>query len=337
MLKFKAAVLVSLNQALEIRELTIDSLNYGQVLVKVVSSGLCGAQLQEIQGLKGNANFLPHLLGHEGCGIILEVGPAVTTVKPGDKVVMHWKKGLGLEAPFANYYDNGTKIGGGKITTISEYAVVSENRVTKVDEDTPSDLCALLGCGLSTALGTINYEVDLKIGESTLILGCGGLGLNLVQAAKISGSYPISICDIKDKSELAASLGADNFYLNIDELQKNNYDCIIDTTGNAELIKQSLQLLNDRGRFILLGQNKPGMSLEILNSNHMFGSEGKTIKATQGGDILPWRDIPRYAKLHKSNYLNIEKIITHRFNLDDVNKAFDVLRSGYAGRIIIEM
>ena len=337
MMKFKAAVLVSLNQPLELYELTIDKLDFGQVLVKVISSGLCGAQLQEIQGLKGNANFLPHLLGHEGCGIVEEIGLAVTTVKPGDKVVMHWKKGSGLEAAFPNYYHNDKKIGGGKVTTLSEYSVVSENRLTKVDNETPADLCALLGCGLSTALGTINYEADLKIGESTLILGCGGLGLNLIQASKIAGSYPVCVFDINDKSSLAASLGADNFHININDILKNKYDCIVDTTGNAELIKQVLPLLGDRGRFVLLGQNKPGMSLEILNSNHMFGSEGKTIKATQGGDIIPSRDIPRYAKLHKSNYLNIEKIITHRFSLDDVNKSFNVLRSGDAGRIIIEM
>ena len=337
MMKFKAAVLVSLNQPLELYELTIDKLDFGQVLVKVISSGLCGAQLQEIQGLKGNANFLPHLLGHEGCGIVEEIGPAVTTVKPGDKVVMHWKKGSGLEAAFPNYYYNDKKIGGGKVTTLSEYSIVSENRLTKVDNETPADLCALLGCGLSTALGTINYEADLKIGESTLILGCGGLGLNLIQASKIAGSYPVCVFDINDKSSLAASLGADNFHINIIDILNNKYDCIVDTTGNAELIKQVLPLLGDRGRFVLLGQNKPGLSIEILNSNHLFGSEGKTIKATQGGDIIPSRDIPRYAKLHKSKYLNIDKIITHRFNLDDINTAFEILRSGNAGRIIVEM
>ena len=180
--------------------------------------------------------------------------------------------------------------------------------MTKVDNETPADLCALLGCGLSTALGTINYEADLKIGESTLILGCGGLGLNLIQASKIAGSYPVCVFDINDKSSLAASLGADNFHININDILNNKYDCIVDTTGNAELIKQVLPLLGDRGRFVLLGQNKPGLSLEILNSNHLFGSEGKTIKATQGGDIIPSRDIPRYAKLHKSKYLNIDKI-----------------------------
>jgi threonine dehydrogenase-like Zn-dependent dehydrogenase len=186
-------------------------------------------KLQEIQGLKGNANFLPHLLGHEGCGIVEEIGPAVTTVKPGDKVVMHWKKGLGLEAAFPNYYYNDKKIGGGKVTTLSEYSVVSENRLTKVDNETPADLCALLGCGLSTALGTINYEADLKIGESTLILGCGGLGLNLIQASKIAGSYPVCVFDINDKSSLAASLGADNFHINIKYTNINNklyLDCI---------------------------------------------------------------------------------------------------------------
>ena len=136
---------------------------------------------------------------------------------------------------------------------------------------------------------------------------------------------------------LSYKLGANNFENNINDILNNKYDVIVDTTGNAELIKTSVQLLNDRGRFIFVGQNKPGESLELVNSNHLFGSEGKTIKATQGGDIIPSRDIPRYAKLNKSDYLDTEKIITHRFNLNEINVAFDVLRSGNAGRIIIEM
>jgi S-(hydroxymethyl)glutathione dehydrogenase/alcohol dehydrogenase len=335
--KFKAAILEKLNSPLAIKEISCESPSLGQVFVKVLSSGLCGAQLQEIAGLKGNANFLPHLLGHEGCGIVEEIGQGVTKVKVGDKVVMHWKKADGFEASFPTYWDGDTKVGGGKITTLSEYALVSENRLTVVDDETPNDLCALLGCGLSTALGTINYEADLKFGESVLILGSGGLGLNLIQASKMAGAFPITVLDIFDKSELAYKLGADNFVNDTNNILNNKYDVIVDTTGNAGLIKTSVQLLNDRGRFIFVGQNKPGESLELVNSNHLFGSEGKTIKATQGGDINPSRDIKRYAKLHKSSYLDLDNIITHRFTFDDINEAFDLLKSGYAGRIIINM
>lgn len=333
---FKAVVLENINQPLSVRKISSNPLQYGQVLVKVLVSGLCGAQLQELAGLKGNASFVPHLLGHEGCGIVQEVGEAVTKVKAGDKVVMHWKKGDGIESPFPSYSSDEQKIGGGKVTTLSEYAVVSENRITKVDDDTPPEFCALLGCGLSTALGVINYEANLKFGESTLILGCGGLGLNLIQAAKMAGSYPIVAFDINNKSHLSLELGCNSFSQDLSDISQT-FDVIVDTTGNQNVIKKSLTMLADRGRYIFVGQNKPGESLEIANSNHLFGSEGKTIKATQGGDINPSKDIKRYAKLYKSGLIDINSIITHRFKMDHINDAFDVLKSGNAGRIIIQV
>ena len=334
---FKAAILEQLNSPLVIKNISCNDPEQGQVLVKILTSGLCGAQLQEIAGLKGNANFLPHLLGHEGCGIVEKIGPAVSKVKVGDKVVLHWKKSDGLESGFPTYYCDGQKIGGGKVTTLSEYSLVSENRMTVVDQSTPNDFSALLGCGLSTALGTINYEINLKFGESILILGAGGLGLNLIQASKLAGAYPIVALDINDKSELCTQVGSTAFTNNIDEISNIKFDAIVDTTGNKSLIEKTLPLLNDSGRYIFVGQNKPNASIEILNSNHLFGAEGKTIKATQGGNINPGKDIKRYAHLYRQNYINYEKIITHRFCLDDINDAFDVLRSGDAGRIIIEM
>lgn len=337
MINFKAVVLEQLNSPLSIKNISCNDPEQGQVLVKILASGLCGAQLQEIAGLKGNANFLPHLLGHEGCGIVEKVGLAVTKVKVGDKVVLHWKKGDGLESGFPTYFCDGQKIGGGKVTTLSEYSLVSENRMTVVNQETPNDFSALLGCGLSTALGTINYEVNLKFGESILILGAGGLGLNLIQAAKLAGAFPIIALDINDKSALCNQIGSSSFIQNVEQIKHLKFDAIVDTTGNKFLIQETLPLLNDLGRYIFVGQNKPNESIEIFNSNHLFGSEGKTIKATQGGNINPSKDIKRYANLYHENYINYEKIITHRFNLEEINVAFDILRSGNAGRIIVEM
>jgi len=337
MINFKAVVLEQLNSPLSIKKISCNDPEQGQVLVKILASGLCGAQLQEIAGLKGNANFLPHLLGHEGCGIVEKVGLAVTKVKAGDKVVLHWKKGDGLESGFPTYFCDGQKIGGGKVTTLSEYSLVSENRMTVVNQETPNDFSALLGCGLSTALGTINYEVNLKFGESILILGAGGLGLNLIQAAKLAGAFPIIALDINDKSALCNQIGSSSFIQNVEQIKHLKFDAIVDTTGNKFLIQETLPLLNDLGRYIFVGQNKPNESIEIFNSNHLFGSEGKTIKATQGGNINPSKDIKRYANLYHEKYINYEKIITHRFNLEEINMAFDILRSGNAGRIIVEM
>lgn len=342
----KAVVLTKINEPLEIKDVELTDLKIGQVLVKIKVSGLCGAQLQEIAGEKGNEKFLPHLMGHEGCGYVEEIGPGVSKVKIGDKVVMHWRTGEGIESDFPNYILDGKKISSGKITTLSEYSIVSENRLTPVPEDTPDELCALLGCGLTTALGTINNEAELKFGESIMIVGCGGVGLNLIQGAKLASAYPIIGVDIsKEKGEKAIENGA-HFFINIkesdvdEELKKirtPKVDVIIDTTGHVSAITKTIELLSNTGRYILVGQPKPGYELKIPNANFLFGGQGKVIKATQGGKTSPNQDIPRYVKLHKAGLIDLNKIITHRFPLSEINEAVSLLKRGEAGRIIIEI
>jgi Zn-dependent alcohol dehydrogenase len=343
----KAAILENIDASLAIADVELTDLTFGQVLVKVLASGICGAQLLEIGGHKGNAKFVPHLLGHEGCGIVEEVGVGVTRVKKGDKVVMHWRKGEGIESDFPSYVYKGTIIQSGKITTFSEYSIVSENRVTPVPQDTPNELCALLGCGLSTALGTINEEAELKFGESIIIVGAGGLGVNLIKAAKLASAYPIVAIDIHDhKKEVALQLGA-HLYINAqkenisDALQEafgiREVDVIVETSGNKKAVESTLPLLAGSGRYIMVGQPKPGESIELTNAHHMFGGEGKLIKATQGGQFSPSKDIPRYIRLHKAGILNVDNVITHRVSLGEINDAIDLVRKGQASRILIEM
>lgn len=343
----KAAILENIDKPLVVGEVGLTDLSFGQVLVKVLVSGICGAQLQEIAGNKNNSAYVPHLLGHEGAGIVEKMGPSVTKVKVGDKVVMHWRQGDGIEADFPSYTYKDKIIKSGKVTTFSEYSIVSENRITAVPHDTPNELCALLGCGLSTALGTINDEAEVKFGESVMIIGAGGLGLNLVRAASLASAYPIISVDIYDKKrESAESLGA-NFFINcktdsikdklFEKFGIKDIDVIIDTSGNKQSLEDTIPLLSGKGRYIMVGQPKPGENIEIKNAHHLFGGEGKMIKATQGGKFSPSKDIPRYVKLHKAGILKIDDIITHRMKLDQINEAIDLVRSGQAGRILIEM
>jgi len=341
----KAAILEKINQPLVVKEIELTDLKVGQVLVKVLMSGLCGAQLQEIAGLKGNSNFVPHLLGHEGSGVVESVGPGVTKVKSGDKVVMHWRKSDGIESDFPNYVLDGKKISSGKVTTLNEYSIVSENRITKVPNDTPDALCALMGCGLTTAFGIINNEAKLKFGESILVIGCGGVGLNVLQGAKLASAFPIVGIDINESKRKLCQDFTTHFINSttqdiVTELSNfniKNFDVIIDTTGNDSIISKTLNLLSDSGRYILVGQTKPEQSIKIENAVHLFGGEGKTIMATQGGKTSPTNDIQRYIKLHKAGLINLENIVTHEFGLDEINDAFDLLRSGQAGRIMIKM
>jgi 2-desacetyl-2-hydroxyethyl bacteriochlorophyllide A dehydrogenase len=334
----KAVILEKLDSDLTVGDIELTPLQYGQVLVKNLVSGLCGAQLQEISGLKGNANFLPHLMGHEGCGIVQEVGVGVNTVKVGDKVVMHWRKGDGIEAPFPSYIYNGNKMSSGKVTTLSEYSIVSENRLTTVPDDTPEELCALLGCGLTTALGVITNEADVKFGESVLIIGSGGVGVNLIQGAKLASAYPIYAVDvIEEKRDLCLGIGATEFINSTTTSIDRKFDVIIDTTGIPSVLSSAIELLSGKGRLILVGQPKPGQDVNIPNANKLFEGSGKVIRATQGGMTSPTDDIPRYINLHKSGLLDISKIITHRFDIDDINEAFKLLRSGKAGRIMVNI
>ena len=283
----KAAVLVEIDAPLAVFDVELTKLKVGQVLVKVLVSGLCGAQLHEIRGHKGNAKFLPHLMGHEGCGVVEAVGDGVTTVKVGDKVVMHWRPGTGIEAPFPSYVLDGKSMSSGKVTTLSEYSIVSENRLTVVPQDTPAELCAILGCALTTAMGIIDNEVDLKFGESVAVIGTGGVGLNLIQAAAMKSACPIIAVDNNStKEQMCLDIGANKFYTSIDQIE-GKVDIVIDTTGIPEVISQGISILSNTGRMILVGQPAPGKFVEVMNAVNLFNGIGQSIKATQGGKTNP--------------------------------------------------
>ncbi len=343
----KAAILEKINTSLTVTDVELGELLLGQVLVKILVSGICGTQLQEIAGNRNNAKFIPHLLGHEGCGIVEDVGPGVTKVKKGDKVVVHWRKGDGIEADFPTYTFRGKTMRSGKSTTFSEYSIVSENRVTSVPHDISNDFCALLGCGLSTALGAVLNEAQVRPGESVMIVGIGGLGTCLVKAARFSCASPIIGVDIHDsKKDVLKSLHGDLFINcakeNIEETLQHklgikDVDVILDASGSAQSIADTIPLLGSDGRYVLVGFLKPGESVEIKNTNHLFGvSEGKTIKATQGGRFSPSKDIPHYVKLYQAGLLDIDNLITHRTTLDNINDAIQMMRQGKANRIMID-
>lgn len=337
----KAAILTELNSFLKIENIDLTELKIGQVLIKNIKSGLCGAQIQEIKGLKGNSKFLPHLMGHEGCGIVEQIGDGVTKVKKGDKVILHWRKASGIESDFPSYIYNNKKISSGKITTLSEYSIVSENRMTKVNNEISDDFCALLGCGLSTGLSVVNNEANIKFGESVLILGCGGVGLNCIFASKLSHASPIIGIDISRSKQILTNKNGGEFY-HIDDLnllfdKYKKFDCIIDTTGHLELVSKCIPYLSEQGRCIFVSQPKENSSLTIINPINFFSTKGLSFKTTQAGGFDPDIDIPKYIKLYLNNIINIDNIITNFYKLDEINEAIFKLTSGTSGRIIINI
>ena len=341
----KAAILTELRKPLIIAEIEIpQELKVGQVLVKIHFSGICGSQLGEIDGAKGEDKFLPHLLGHEGSGTVVAIGPGVKTVSLGDKVVLHWRKGDGIESEPPIYNWNGTKVNAGWVTTFNEFAIVSENRITTIPKDSEMDVAALFGCAVTTGFGIIENNAKLKIGESVVVFGAGGIGLNVVQAASLVSAYPIIAIDIFDnRLALAKEMGAthlinsrDKSVEEISELIQSitKLDVFIDNTGNPQIIELGYNILKPQGKMVLVGVPKKGNNINIFSLPMHFG---KSIIGSHGGETVPQIDIPRINKLYLEKRIKLKNLISKTYNLNDINTAISDIRNGnLSGRCLIK-
>lgn len=343
--KMLAAILVEQNRPLVIDEIELpDHLSYGQVLVKVVCSGICGSQIGEIDGVKGPDKFLPHLLGHEGGGIIQEVGPGVTRVKNGDHVVMHWMKGWGVESSTPKYRWGARTVNAGWVTTFNEYAVVSENRLTPVPDEIDFEVAALMGCAVTTGFGVVNNNARLKIGESIAVFGSGGIGLNIIQAAALVSGHPIIAIDIHDhKLELARGFGATHVInsskMDVKEeifriVGTKGVDVAVDNTGNVTVIENAYEVTCSDGRTVLVGVPRAGEKISIYSLPLHFE---KSLSGSHGGESRPSIDIQNYLKLVNAGRLNFRDMVTHRFALANINEAIDRMRTGEIVRCIVNI
>lgn len=344
--KMKAAILTELNKPLTVAEIDLpDTLAVGQVLVKIHYSGICGSQLGEIDGAKGEDKYLPHLLGHEASGTVLAMGPGVKHVKVGDKVVLHWRKGLGIESDTPRYRWNGQTVNAGWITTLSEYAIVSENRLTAIPSDSDLKVAALFGCAVTTGFGIVENNAKVKIGESVVVFGAGGIGLNIVQASALVSAYPIIAVDLHDdKLQLAKELGATHTINSRTEdaasaikaaLGDRQLDVFIDNTGLPKVIELGYGLTHAQGRVILVGVPRKGNNINIHSLPLHFG---KGITGSHGGEAVPHQDISRYQRLYRNGRIKLCGLITNFYSLDRVNEAISAMRDGgVTGRCLVTM
>lgn len=333
-MKTQAAILTEQNTPLVLDEVELPSLSYGQVLVELSASRICGSQLGEIAGVKGPDRWLPHLLGHEGCGYVRDVGPEVRTVKPGDKVCLHWRPGAGIEARPPQYDWNGKTVNAGFITTFNHHAVISENRMTVVPEDLDDEIVCLLADTLTTGFGVITNDAAVKIGESVVIIGSGGIGLGAIQAAKLAGAHPIIAVDLHDhKLEVAKQFGAthtinsssSSFSEAARKILDGPADVVIDGTGAPTVIQQAYQLASNQGRVILFGVMPHDRSVELNTLPLHFG---KVLTGSEGGASQPASDLPRFIRMIKDGLWDPKPMVSHRGTLDDVNTLINQMRAG---------
>ena len=341
-----AAILVEQKKDLVIGKISLpEKLDVGQVLVEYHFSGICGSQIGEIEGIKGADNWLPHLLGHEASGTVLAIGPGVSRVEPGDKVVAHWRPAPGIQCPTPKYAWNGKIVNAGWVTTFNKFGIAAENRLTKVDSVVKNEELALFGCAITTGFGVIDNNARLKLGETVVVFGSGGIGLSLIQAANLAGASQIVAIDkFENRLALAKKIGAticiNSLTKNVWKELKNIFtnkglDVFIDNTGNTEIISEGFKTLSNTGKLILVGVPRHD---EISKINTLPLHFGKSITGSHGGDCSPEDDIPRYLDLIKLKNVQLGEIITDIKPLSRINELIHDMKSGKStGRCLVNL
>jgi S-(hydroxymethyl)glutathione dehydrogenase/alcohol dehydrogenase len=341
----KAAVLYKTNNPLIVeKDLTIPSLRPGQVLVKVAYSGVCHSQLMEVRGMRGEDRFLPHLLGHEGTGKVIQIGEGVKKVEPNDLVVLGWIKGTGMDVPGTIYQKGDQKINAGPVTTFNEYAVVSENRCLKLPQGVPLDVGVLFGCAVPTGSGIIINTIKPAEGSIVAIFGLGGIGLSALMTTLLYDCSQVIAVDVEDsKLILAKEFGATHIINSrlenpvekiLDITSGRGVDYSVEAAGLVETIEQAFQSIRKNGGLCVFASH-PKKGAKILLDPHDLIS-GKQIQGSWGGNSMPDQDIPKFAKLYLDGKLPLDKLISRKYSLEQINQALEDLENRKVARALIE-
>ena len=366
-MKTKAAVVYEPGKRIEIEELDLDGPREGEVLIRYTHAGLCHSDIHIAHG--DLPARLPMVLGHEGAGIIEEVGPGVTRVKPGDHVVCSFIPNCGVCRYCAtgrqSICDMGATILEGylpgprfpitgprgeygamcMIGTFSQYGVISQTSAVKVDDDLPLEKAVLVGCGVPTGWGSAVNTANVAPGNTVAIYGIGGIGINAVQGARYAGAKNVVAIDpLENKREKAMELGATHAFATAEEAQAaitemtrgQGADSAILTVDlmTAEVVEAGFNAIGKGGTVVVTGLNK----LEIPTvtvSGSILTLFRKTIKGSLFGDCNPTTDIPKILGLYQAGDLKLDEIITRTYTLDEVNEGYDDLLAGKNVRGVI--
>jgi len=372
-MKIKAAVLRERgkstpyfnSQPLSIEEINLDPPLSGEVLVQIKAAGLCHSDLVAISGER--AKPIPMVIGHEACGVVCELGADVKDLAIGDHVVpvyvakcgccemcQEGRPALCEPATIANtagtfvdgttrLHSNGERIfHHSGVAAFSEYAVISQNALVKIDTEIPFDVAALFGCAVVTGVGSVVNTAKVSPGDSVAIVGLGGVGLNALLASIASGAGQVVAIDQKDKKlQIASKFGAHKtFSSNLEDCVEEILDFTdggvnfsFETAGVPNALDLAYKITRRGGTTVVAGM--PGPESKVTLSHLSIAAEERTIKGSYMGSCVPGRDIPRYINLYKNGKLPIEKLLGEKVELEGLNDAFDRLDSGESLRQIL--
>ncbi|MFZ5826312.1 MAG: zinc-binding dehydrogenase [Bacillota bacterium] len=366
-MKSKAAVLYEPGRPMVIEEIEVADPKQGEVMVRVVGAGVCHSDLHVASGALPKP--MPIVLGHEGAGVVERVGPGVTGLEPGDHVVFniapqcnrchycnnglpHLCLGYGQMAATGTMMDGTTRMrtASGQpihhwtcVSCFSEYVVVPEFGAVKVRQDVPLDTAALVGCAVLTGIGATRRTAKVRASESVAVFGCGGVGLNAIQGAKLAGAYPLIAVDIsEEKLALARRFGATHTVNGreldpvaaIRSITTYGADWAFEVIGREQTIQQAFQAVGPRGTVVVVGMGPLGstVALPILD----FVAE-KSIKGCFYGSARVQTDIPQLLDWAVTGRIDLEGLVSRRMKLEEINEAFDLLRQGDGVRTLIAL
>lgn len=362
----KAAVLYETNQPLVIEEIEVDPPQKGEVLVRMVATGVCRSDVSIFNG--HISRNLPLILGHEGAGVVEQVGEEVSSVVPGDHVVLTFLPSCGkcrwchtgepTLCDLGAKLESGTMLNGTRrlrrardgqeinnflfVSTFAEYSVTLEASVVKVPDYLPLQRLCLLGCGFTTGFGATTNAAHICPGEDVLIIGCGGLGLSAVQGAKLSGASRIIVVDLhEEKLTLAKQFGATHTILNRhdpariqEEVQEITWGVGVDYSfefvgfdQTDETLAIAYQGLRKGGTMIMVGVATPNKKTLPIDPS-MFSMWRKNIQGVLFGDAQFRVDIPRYVEMYERKQIDLDSMVTQEFRLEDINTCFENVNAG---------
>ena len=359
----RAAVFTGVDQPLSFEELELDEPGRDEVSVRLEASGVCHSDLHVVVGDWEEPP--PLVLGHEGCGLVEAVGEAVDHVAPGDRVILSWyapcnacrmcasgRQWLceGNRANDSLMPDGSTRLrrANGEpvrayltVGSFAERTVVPAEAAVVVPADLPAEVGALIGCGVATGVGAVLNTADVPTGASVVVIGCGGVGLSVVLGAALAGADPIVAVDVHDaKLDLAREAGATHGVRADDDaalraLLPHGADYVFEAIGNPRVIERAVQLTGRGGTTVVVGM--PDDSLTATFNPFWLSVEGRSILGCTYGSTRPHVDFPMLARLHLAGRLPVDRLITHRQPLDDVDEAFARMRRGEGGRTVLQL
>lgn len=373
-MKVRAAVLEEMGRAtpyaasrpLSVREVDLAAAAYGEVTVRVEAAGLCHSDLSVIDGSRPRP--LPMVLGHEAAGTVEALGPGVDDLAVGDHVVFVFIPSCGTCAccaegrpalciPGATANLAGVLLSGQRrlsyhgqslnhhigVSAFADYATVSRRSLVKVDRDLPFEYAALFGCAVLTGVGAVVNGACVTAGSSVGIVGLGGVGLAALLGAKAAGAERIVAVDLaQSKLDLAMSLGAtDTFVADADavtrirEATDGGVDNAVEFAGSAAAVQLAYGIVRRGGSMTTAGLPAATASFPVPAVNIV--AEEKTIRGSYLGSCVPSRDIPRFIRMFQRGQLPVDKLLSHRFRLDEINEGFDQLREGKLVRGVVDM